>query len=238
MSLVNLLPDDYMARRAQKRSNLLCAGLFCVVMSGVLTAAGVSEARYRNTRDVSERVNTAYADAQKLIEQLRTLEAAKQKMVAKADLTAHLLERAPRSYLMATVTNALPPGASLREFVLKCERKETTVVVGKGKTQFDAAAKRKKAESESHLEISIVVTGMAATDVEVARFIAAMARCPMMDTVDLVYSQEKEFNKCTIREFQVVLTLRRGADVRDAAEDSTVARTDRPPAPAQESESR
>jgi len=212
MSYVNLLPDDYLTRRAQRRANLLCAGLFGLVMVGVVAATVVSEQTYGRTREVNERVDRAYAEAGRLIEQLQELEGTKQRMLRKARLTTRLLERVPRSYLLAVVTNALPRGASLAQFELESKRHETTVV-SKKKTRYAKAAARKQAETTSRRDVTLTITGRAGTDVEVARFIASVARCPLMESVDLVYSEEKEVADVPVREFQVVLRLRREAEV-------------------------
>ncbi len=216
MSYINLLPEDYLARQAQKRANLLCAVLFGLVMAGVLTATLVSARSQKRTCQVSERVNEAYADANKLIRQLQELEGVRQRLVKKADMTAELLERVPRSYLLATVTNALPAGGSLTCFKLSSKRDNTTVIRKASSTRYDAAAARKKVQTSTRMDVALTVTGLAGTDVEVARFIAQMARCPLMETVDLVYSEEKKVQDVMVREFQVVMRLKGEADVRGA----------------------
>lgn len=219
MSIINLLPDDYLASRARRRATMLCAVLFVLVIAGVLVAAIVSERGYRRTRQVSDRVNESYAEAQKLIGQLQELEVTKQRLVKKATRTAGLLERVPRSYLLAVITQALPEGTSLSRFEL--EGKRHVVVTAGPKSRYEAiGATRQKSGSKatSSLDVEITVTGLAATDVEVARFIAAMARCRLMDMVDLVYSQEKTVNDSVVREFQVVLRLKPDADVRGVGE--------------------
>jgi len=217
MSLVNLLPEDYVARQAQKRANVFCTVLFAVVMAGVVAAAVVSERQYRNTRLVSERVNQAYAEAADLIKQLRQLENTRQKLLAKAKLTAGLLERVPRSYLLATVTNALPEGASLTRFELRTRRQVTVRRAPAAKTRYQAAAAKRAAKAKvkatGGMSVQLTVVGLAATDVQVARFIAAMARCPLMETVDLVYSQQKKRGNAIVREFRVDLQLKPDADV-------------------------
>jgi Tfp pilus assembly protein PilN len=217
MTYVNLLPEDYLARQAQKRANLLCSIMFCLVIAGVLAAMLVSEQSYRRTREVNERVNDSYRQAGKLIQQLQELDATKQRMVKKASMTAKLLERVPRSYLLATVTNALPRGGSLLSFKLTTKRVVTTVV-RKQKTRYDEAAAKKQAQAAPKLEIKLVVKGLAATDVEVAKFIAQMARCPLLDTVDLVYSEEKGVKDALVREFEVEMVLKPDADVREVTE--------------------
>lgn len=213
MSYVNLMPDDYVARQRQKRANLLCAVLFSLVMIGVIAAAVASQQSYKWTRQVNDRVECAYAEAGNLIMQLQELESTRERMLKKADMTAQLLERVPRSYLLAAATNALPPGGSMTCFELSTRRHDTAVISNEAKTRYEAAA-RKKIKKSSRMDVTLTVTGLAGTDVEVARFIAEMARCPLMDTVDLVYSEQKEVNSVVMRKFQVVMRLKADADVR------------------------
>jgi Tfp pilus assembly protein PilN len=228
MSLINLLPEDYLARRAQRRANLLCLGLFAVVMAGVLGATVVSEKGYQRTRGVRQRVDQSYCDAGKLIEQLQSLESTRSKMLVKASMTAGLLERVPRSYLLATITNALPGGAALTRLELSSRRNRTVVITKESKTQFEAAAasKRPPEAGATPMQVTLTLTGLADTDVEVAHFMSAMAGCPLVESVDLTYSQEKKLGDGTggkqvqeqvAREFQVVMVLKGDADVQSAA---------------------
>jgi len=216
MSFVNMLPEDYVARQAQRRANVVCLVLFVAVMTTVLAAAFVSQRSLQNTTEVWERVNNSYAEAGKLIQQMQSLQAVRQRMFKKANLTAGLLERVPRSYLLAMVTAALPEGGSLREFKLTTKRKQTRVVTAKTKkTQYgEAAAKRAaQAKSDSDLEVTMTVRGLAATDLEVARFMANMARCPLMEAVEIAYSEQKKFMDVVVRDFEVVMRLKPNADV-------------------------
>ena len=119
MSLVNLLPEDYITHQRQKHANLMCLLLFVTVMIGLAGAALVSERKYQRTREVCERVDKSYEEAGKLIEQMQEQDVTRNSMLQKATLTAALLERVPRSYLLATITKALPKGASLTKFELK-----------------------------------------------------------------------------------------------------------------------
>ena len=217
MSFVNLLPKDSVARQAQRRADVLCVVLFVAVMGGVVWAAYVSARALQKTRHVYEQVNQSYLDRGKHIEQMRELEAVKQRMFKKASLTAGLLERVPRSFLLATVTKALPRGGSLKELELSTKRHQTLTVAkptgGKSRFGRTAAQRGVQAKSDSRMAVSMTVTGMATTDVEVGKFISLIDRCPLIDYVDLVYSQEKEFNKVLVREFEVVMHLKIDADV-------------------------
>ena len=219
MSQVNLLPDDYISWRKQRRTSAICAVLFGVVMMGVLAGAVISERSHRHTREVRERVNQAYSDAEKLIQQVQNLEVTQQQMLQKAVLTAALQESVLRSYLLARVCEALPKGSSLMRFELDTKPVQTIVGPEAPKTRFAAAAAGRGARPKglTSLDTTITLTGLAATDVEVARFIAAMARCELMDTVDLVYSQEKKMGESLVREFRVVMRLKGSAEITQLA---------------------
>jgi len=218
MSIINLLPKDYIKRRQQRRANVLCLLLFALVMAGVLGAAAVSERSIRHTEEVAERVNKAYAEATRMIEQLNQLEARKQGMLRKAEMTSKLLERAPRSTLLAIVTNALPRSASLTKFNLFQIYKVTKPPAAAGsssgpKTKFQKVAQAQAAQTRTIVGMEVV--GLAGTDVDVASFIAKLARCPVIGSVDLVYSQEKVVDEIPVREFKVSMQLKPDVDVID-----------------------
>ncbi len=219
MSIINLLPEDYVKRRSQNRANKLCLILFAAVMAAVIAAVIVSDQSTRHTQAVARRVDAAYADAAKMIEQLRELENRKQAMQHKAELTASLLERVPRSTLLAIVAGALPRGASLTQFNLfpmnVVTRAEPANKNASATDSKFAKVQQQREASESVTVVMMEVTGLAGTDVEVARFITNLVRCPLMKSVDLVYSQEKVLQDTPIREFQVKIELKPNVDVID-----------------------
>ncbi len=215
MTTINLLPEDYIQRRCERRANIGCFILFGMVMVGVLSAAFVSEQRLQNTRGVLEQINQDYAKASRLVEQMHQLEAKKEEMHKKAELTASLLERIPRSTLLAVITNARPKNVSLTEFKLttaQVVRKKPRKTPGKGKNKsakFNAAAKKPGTDKpEKELLVKTELVGHAETDVDVARFISNLSNSPLTMAVDLEYTKEKKLNDMPVREFKVVLWLR------------------------------
>lgn len=214
MSTINLLPEDYLERRAQQRANILCLLLFTVVMGGVIAAAIVSE---RNAREVHvqwDQVNREYAEAGRRIAQMQHLESKKREVIAKAEGTSALLERVPRSYLLASLTNALPEGASLTRVELKTTQQRQFTAQPQNK--FDAMGNTNSASTSVQvcpLEITLMVEGLAETDLQVAEFIATMEANPLMDSVSLVYSQEAKHQETVVRAFQVTMRLRPNAEV-------------------------
>ena len=218
MSTINLLPDDYIKRRLSRRANVLCTGLFCVVMVGIVAAAVVLRQAVRNTEEVDRRIQKEYEDAARLIQQMQQLEREKQKLCEKSLATAPLMERIPRSTLLAVVTNSLPPGASLTSFELET-KKQASASRGDSSEKAKSQSKFAKVSNQRMVDtapsiVTIRITGLASTDVEVAKFIANMARSPLMKSVDLVYSQEQLLAKgqAPIRQFQVKGELEQNAD--------------------------
>jgi Tfp pilus assembly protein PilN len=217
MSTINLLPEDYLQRRRQHRGNMICTVLLGVVIVSICAAAVVREQSTRRTREVCDRMSAAYADAAKLIDEVRQLEKQKANMLDKAKRSAALMERMPRSYLLAMLTNALPEGASLKSVRMVIQ------VVGedegdKPKTKAKAAAVKAPAVQKApQLAMALSITGKATTDVQVARFIARLAAHPLTDVVDLAYSKEsKDLQDKGMREFQLSVILKPDADVLDA----------------------
>lgn len=215
MSTINLLPEDYLQRRRQHRGNMICTVLFGVVIVSICAAALVREQSTRRTREVCDRMSAAYADAAKLIDEVHQLEKQRANMLDKAKRSAALMERMPRSYLLAMLTNALPEGASLKSVRMVIQ------VVGEGegdKPKPKAAAVKASATSKApQLAMALSITGKATTDVQVARFIARLAAHPLTDVVDLSYSKEsKDLQDKGMREFQLSVILKPDADVLDA----------------------
>lgn len=207
MSTINLLPDDYILRRRRHHANVMCLVLFSCVMAGVLGAQVVSGWSTRSTRAVLNRVEADYAQAAQMIEQMRALEIQERSLRQRAELTSSLIERAPRSTLLAVVSKALPEGAAATDLDLSTGQ----IVRGSRRTKFEAATGTPAGQSETSLVMT--VTGVASTDVQVARFIANLARCPLCASVDLVYSQQKPFRQdVSVREFQVRAELRSDVD--------------------------
>jgi len=210
---------------------MICAVLFGVVIVSICGAAVVSEQSTRRTREVCDRMNSAYADAARLIDEVHQLENQKTTMLDKAKRSAALMEKMPRSYLLAMLTNSLPEGASIQSL-----RMATQVVVepDAAKPKNKAAALR-AASSAKPPQLSVVlnVSGKASTDVQVARFIARLAAHPLTDVVDLSYSRESRDAKDKgAREFQLTVMLKPDADVLDAIQAEAV--EDKPaPTPAE-----
>jgi Tfp pilus assembly protein PilN len=235
MSTINLLPEDYLKRRDQQRANVLCLILFGFVMIGVVAAAVMSEQKAARVRHEYTQVSEEYRRAGELIVQMQQLEGKKNQVIAKAQMAAELLERVPRSYLLASLTNALPVGTSLTAVKLTTAKSQAAVAAAaaaaaptrnKFKTR-DAARTAQGGEAAAEKVkttpplVTVEVTGLAETDVQVAEFIYNMRENPLMKSVELVFSEQRAVDELAARKFQVTMQLRSDAQVEVQTEDSS-----------------
>lgn len=223
MSTINLLPEDYVKRRSERRANVMCVALFAVVMAGVFGAAIASERNTKQTQHVRDRVNANYAKAAQLLAQIQQLEAQKREGIRKAKATAALIERVPRSYVLATITRALPKHAALTELTLKpVRRAQPRRAPAKRTTKFAAAKKKKQVKKPPEMVMTLEVVGWAVTDVQVARFITNLLGSPLLSSVNLDYTKDKEVKAkkkdkpdMRVREFKIIMELHPDVDVID-----------------------
>ena len=224
---MEMLPEDYLRSRWRQRANMRCLALFAVVITATICAEVVSERKVRRALAHQAQVNAAYADAGSLLAQMHELEARKAEMLRKADLTACLVDRVPCSTLLGTVTNALT-----REVVIKSLDLQThTLVTGADtrspkkqvKNRFTTSL-RKKTPATIRRLLSMQVTGLAADDAEVAKFIANLSRNALMDKVDLVYSVQKRVKDSMVREFQIKISVKPGIDAIDVLQGPAASR--------------
>src|SRR3954462_8498283 len=71
---LSFLPDDYLERKARRRTNAICAVLFCVVISGIGGAFTVTERSMREIEDQCTKVQDQYNNAAKRIEQVQQMQ--------------------------------------------------------------------------------------------------------------------------------------------------------------------
>ncbi len=118
----SFLPEDYVRRRAEMRANVISLGLFGVVMFGVVGAFFVTNRQWMTVREEQRTVNEQYATEAKKIDQLQQIEDQKTEMISKAELTTALLEKVPRSILLAELITRMPQDITLLDLSLTSKR--------------------------------------------------------------------------------------------------------------------
>ncbi len=224
---LSFLPDDYLERKAQRRTNAICATLFLVVMVAIGSAFTFTERSMRDAEKEHNTVERKFTEAAKRIEQVQQMQEKQRTMAMQAELTASLLEKVPRSFLLAEITNAMPPGVTLLDLSLE-SRRQAPPTSGGNKSTFEskksatADAKKKAAaaaQSEARIyDVSVKVTGIASTDVQVAQFITRLNQSTLVRDVNLVVSEEFKGEDGPVRKFQIEMMVNPHADVASLAE--------------------
>ena len=217
---LSFLPDDYLETKRQRRTNVVCAVLFLGIMGAIGTAFSMIEKSLRQVEKQHGEIARQYAEAAKSIEQVKQMQDKQRKMGQQAELAASLLEKVPRSFLLAEVTNAMPAGVSLMD--VKLESKVSMPGGGGGgKSQFElkrAAMEGNRAKAAAPqakvYDVTLKVSGMADNDVQVAQFMAKLNTSSLLQDVNLVISDEYVVNELKMRKFEIEMALNPKAEVQ------------------------
>ena len=223
---INFVPDDYTQSNDSRRTNLIYLVLFAVVMTALGGSFVSIKIRQRACRISEELVNARMTEIQEAIKQFEELQTKKREMMKTALTTAELLEPVPRSILLASLTNNLPPGVSLSEVnLVQKQSKQSTPVVKTSKYQVAQAQKtasqsngsQQAAQSQSNepenpeklLETHINIGGIAPSDLQVASYIEQLSNSSLLDNVALIESKEYKLQDSTMRQFKLSAMLRK-----------------------------
>jgi Tfp pilus assembly protein PilN len=235
----SFLPQDYVKGKHEFRANLICLGLFGVVMFGVVSAFFVTNRQWIQVRHEQQVITADYTKEAAKIEQLKKLDDQNAQMLEKAEITTALVEQVPRSVLLRELINRLPDNITLTEMVLEGKRAKTTATVAGGSNASAAAAstgvknlsgrpagqvsgqvssKGKATEATKveapRFEYTLKLTGIAKVNNEISDYLHSLQESPILDGVDLRYIKETEIDRESYRKFEIQATIRKGADGR------------------------
>ena len=219
---LSFLPDDYLARKAIRRTNVIFAVLFLITVSGSAAAFTHAKNGVKEARELNEVARNDKAQAARPIEQFQKLQEKQRTMAMQAELTSSLIEKVPRSFLLAELTNSLPTGVSLVDVVLDSRKKSGGQPAPSApKTAFEtksasgAAAAKSAASTVQPIvyDVSMRVTGVASNDVQVAQFITKLNASRLLKDVNLVISDEFKNGDDKLRKFQIEMALNPAAEI-------------------------
>lgn len=207
----SFLPEDYLARKAERRTNIFAVSMFTVVMFGVIGAFFVTNRQWHDVHLHQRTVNVQFAQAAENIKQLEELEQQKAELLEKADLTTALVEPINRSVLLAEIINRAPARTTILEIALDSKRLDRAITRRTGKadtgeslTKKSAKSKNQKDEDEQPVilapryESTLAIVGVVPRNTDVARYLAALQRCELLMNVELIQTEN-----ATIREREV-----------------------------------
>lgn len=220
---LSFLPDDYLERKAARRTNAICAVLFLLVIGGVGSAFTISENATKAIDKQYNKIEEQYVSEAKRIEQVRQMHEKQQRMARQAELTASLLEKVRRSDILAEVTNCMAPGVSLMEFSLESRAKQSG---GGGNGPALTAYEMKKAAREQMnkpreekeatakvFDVYMKVVGTAYNDGQVAQYINKLTKSKLLKDVNLAVTDEFVMGDDKLRKFQIEMMLDPDADL-------------------------
>lgn len=245
MPSASFLPEDYVQKRAEFRANFIILALFGVVMFGVVAAFFVTNQRWEAIRGQQREINENYSAEAAKIEQLKALEGTRADMMNKAEITTALLERVPRSVLLADLVSRMPKDVTVLEMNLTSRRidpvvEDKTSSLAKGKTvknlttpkatpakagdKSDKTAKGKtpaKGEEKAvvkapRFEYTLVITGVAEKNTDISDYLARLGQSDLLEKLELPYIEVAKIDDVEMRKFEIRAGLRSDADVRVA----------------------
>jgi Tfp pilus assembly protein PilN len=221
---LSFLPDDYLETKAQNRTNAICAGLFAVVVAAIGGAFYLTERQVKSVETDYSEVVRRYTDAARPIEQFRRMQEQQRRMETQAALSASLLEKVPRSYLLAEITNALPGSVSLIELGMESRlrngpapRQVYKTIFEEKKAEIEAAKLAATAGQQPKVfDVYLKITGVADNDQQVAALLTKLATSKLLSDVNLVVSDE--FQQAAkdekLRKFVIEMMLNPEAEVK------------------------
>jgi Tfp pilus assembly protein PilN len=225
---LSFLPDDYLERKAQRRTNVIFAVLFLIVIAAIGSAFTIGQRGALADVKENETVRDEYTEAAKRIQLVQDLQEKQKRMAQQAELAASLLEKVPRSHILADITNSLPAGVSLLDLVMDSKVRaapqapKSAFEAKRGPAAAKADPKAKAAPAPPPLkvyDVNVKITGVAFTDVQVAQFISKLNDSKLLKDVNLVISDEfKEGDGDPLRKFQLEAQIDPKAEVISGTE--------------------
>ena len=231
MTTTSFLPEDYLDQKAEHRTNMISLSLFGIVMVSVFAAFLVTNRQWSHVRKARASNNSQYEDAAGQIKRLNELERQKDQMLTKARLAAALVERVPRSILLAELINRMPPRMGLVKIELKSDKlkpavRRVTANTGSLKRPMRARSRSQIAKQRGEdkpqvavprYRVKLKLVGVAPTDLQVSRYMASLSAHPLLKDVTLEYSEERKMANSRVRQFEIRMELNDKLDIRDVA---------------------
>lgn len=218
----SFLPEDYIQRRNELRTNVLSVTLFILVTLGVVGAFLVTNRQWNEVKDFQQAINVRYTKAAQDIELLKKLETQRAEHMHKAELTTSLIEKVPRSILLAELINRMPEQMVLIEFDLESERIDKPKVKRSKKGSKSFSKNKGKDENQEkpktvapQFKTGIFIVGVTPTHKDVAQYVAALRECALLQDIELVFSEATSYNQSDVFKYRIEATIRPDVDARE-----------------------
>jgi Tfp pilus assembly protein PilN len=207
------LPDDYIERKVQIRTNILWALIFVIVAGGIGAAFFIAQKKVKDAEVQNQEVNQRYAAASKLIEQFQRMQDEQQKLNKQAELAYSLVEKVNRSNILATLTNGLPKNTFLVDFTLDGKRKtdDSSKMTSYQRTEAAKAGVLMSAKPILY-DVTMKVKGLAFNPTSVADYAGVLQSCPLFKEVNILEIKDSTYRGQKLRSFELEVVLDPTAD--------------------------
>ncbi len=210
----SFLPEDYLQRKVAIRTNAICITLFMLELFCLLGVLVVMSRQRDEVRQQQVMVDEKYREAALRIDQLEQLQKDKKLMMQRRQVAEVLVEKVPRSVILAELTNQMPSTLSLLEFdmeteVLKTAPRPLTAIQREAKKNQKNREKLEESDAPKvqPTKVSLNLIGVAPTDLEVSQFLANLNQHALFENIFLRYSEGAMIQDREMRKFEVELTL-------------------------------
>lgn len=220
----SFLPEDYLDRKITGRTNLICIGLFLVMIAALGAAFYVQNQQDQGTRSELIEVNNAFTTRAEQLRQIKELQNRQQQMIDKAKVVRQLVERVPRSIILAEMVNNMPPSLSLLEFDLQTKAKPasrnlTAIDRAKAKQEKDKAKDDGKVEIVPR-QVFVTIEGIAKFENQITEFMGNLTHHPLFLSVGLEFIEQDTLEQTDLFRFRITMELNQSVLIeRSAPED-------------------
>jgi len=220
----SFLPEDYLDRKIARRTNLICVGLFLVMIAAIGAAFYVQNRQDKGTRAELVEVNNAFTKRAEQLRQIKELQDRQQQMIEKAKVVRQLVERVPRSIILAEMVNNMPPALSLLEFELETKatpvaRSLTAIDRAKAKQDKDKAKEAGKVEIVPR-QVFVNIEGIAKKENQITEFMGNLTHHPLFLAVGLEFIEQDTIDQTDLFRFRITMELNQSVLIeRSAPED-------------------
>lgn len=223
---LSFLPEDYVEQKYTRRANIVCVALVLLAGGGIAAAFSLLRGNNARVEAAFADVDNKYLDAARKIEQVKRMHEKQREVVHHAELAASLVEKVPRSNVLAEITNSLPTGVSLLDLAMHSSlRQDSTPAGASSFAQHKAAIEQDaNAVQAPRYDVKLTITGIANDDVQVAQLMTHLSHCSLFSNVNLVISdvyvdQQSDRSKGDkapqLRKWQIEMMVNPQAEVRD-----------------------
>ena len=221
----SFLPDDYVAAKGESKANFLAVLLFSLVMFGVVSAFLMTNRRWEAVKGEQRRVEALYADEAQKIDDLKELERSREEMIRRLEITNILVEKVPRSVLLAELSRLAPAGLTFMEIELDSKRINAPVAAPAkprsgtrslaGNATVEPAPEPKLHAPTYEYKLSVI--GVADSNTQIADFLTSLKALDLLNGVELEYIRSTIEQDVPMRKFKIVAVIPPEADASTLA---------------------